>query len=154
MNFSLDLPSYLAYPHFRPTVPLTTLRSYIQVKAFLLLDFNALSLSPVVKRCFTMLQTFQAPVRKEKFSTDVLTGCWYRTTNESRSVVSNSLQPHGLYSPWNSSGQITGMGSLSLLRGSSQPRVQTKVSHIAGGFFTSWARATKEYPKHCWNHII
>ena len=75
MNFSLDLPSYLAYPYFRPTVPLTTLLSYIQVKVFLLLDLNALSLSPVVKRCFTMLQTFQAPVKKEKFSTDVLTGC-------------------------------------------------------------------------------
>ena len=36
---------------------------------------------------------------------------------ESRSVVSDSLQPHGLYSPWNSSGQNTGVGSLSLLQG-------------------------------------
>ena len=30
--------------------------------------------------------------------------------------MSNSLQPHGLYSPWNSLGQITGVGSLSLLQ--------------------------------------
>ena len=30
---------------------------------------------------------------------------------ESRSVVSDSLRPHGLYSPWNSPGQNTGMGS-------------------------------------------
>ena len=37
--------------------------------------------------------------------------------SESRSVVSNSLQPHGLYSPWNSPGQNTGVGSLSLLQG-------------------------------------
>ena len=36
---------------------------------------------------------------------------------ESRSVVSNSLWPHGLYSPWNSPGQNTGVGSLSLLQG-------------------------------------
>ena len=36
---------------------------------------------------------------------------------DSRSVVSNSLQPHGLYSPWNSLGQNTGVGSLSLLQG-------------------------------------
>jgi len=36
---------------------------------------------------------------------------------ESRSVVSNSLQLHGLYSPWNSLGQNTGVGSLSLLQG-------------------------------------
>ena len=31
------------------------------------------------------------------------------------SVVSDSLQPHELYSPWNSPGQNTGVGSLSLL---------------------------------------
>ena len=31
--------------------------------------------------------------------------------------MSNSLQPHGLYSPWNSPGQNTGAGSLSLLQG-------------------------------------
>ena len=35
---------------------------------------------------------------------------------ESRSVVSNSLRPHGLYSPWNSPDQNTGVGSLSLLQ--------------------------------------
>ena len=37
--------------------------------------------------------------------------------SESCSVMSNSLQPCGLYSPWNSPGQNTGMGSLSLLQG-------------------------------------
>ena len=42
--------------------------------------------------------------------------------------------PHGLYSPWNSRGQNTGVGRVSLSRGSSQPRNQTQVSHIAGGF--------------------
>ena len=86
---------------------------------------------------------------------------------------------YGLYSPWNSLGQNTGVGSLSLLqgifptqglnpgilhcrqifyqlshkgsprilewvaypffRGSSQPRNQTRVSCIAGRFFTNWA---------------
>ena len=34
--------------------------------------------------------------------------------SESRSVMSDSLQPHGLYNPWNSPGQNTGVGSLSL----------------------------------------
>ena len=33
------------------------------------------------------------------------------------SVISNSLWPHGLYSPKNSLGQNTGVGSLSLLQG-------------------------------------
>ena len=37
--------------------------------------------------------------------------------SESRSVMSDTLRPHGLYSPWNSPGQNTGVGSLSLLQG-------------------------------------
>ena len=37
--------------------------------------------------------------------------------SESHSVMSDSLQPLGLYSPWNSPGQNTGVGSLSLLQG-------------------------------------
>ena len=99
--------------------------------------------------------------------------------SESCSVVSSSLQPHGLYSPWNSLGHNTEVGSLSLLQGifptqgsnpnllhcrqilyqlshkgsprilewvaypfssgSSWPRNRTRVSCIAGGFFTNWA---------------
>ena len=102
-----------------------------------------------------------------------------KVKSESHSVVSDSLQPHGQYSPWNSSGQNTGVGSLSFLQEifptqgsnpgllhcrrilyqlshkesprilawvaypfssrSSQPRNQTRVSCIAGGFFTNWA---------------
>ena len=45
----------------------------------------------------------------------------YPVINHSRkwshSVVSDSLWPHGLYSPWNSPSQNTGVGSLSLLQG-------------------------------------
>ena len=37
--------------------------------------------------------------------------------NESHSVVSDSLRPHGLQNSWNSPGQNTGVGSLSLLQG-------------------------------------
>ena len=110
--------------------------------------------------------------RNQKICSDL-----YEYTNESCSVVSDCLRPHGLGSPWNSPGQDTGVGSLSLLqgifptqdsnpglphckwilyqlshkgsprilewvdiafsRGSSQPRDQTQVSHIASGFFTS-----------------
>ena len=39
---------------------------------------------------------------------------WW-SESESHSVVSNSLWAHRLYSPWNSTGQNTGMGSLCLL---------------------------------------
>ena len=63
-------------------------------------------------------------------------------------VMSNSLRPHGLYSPWNSPGQNTRVDSLSLLQGifltqrsnpGIEPRDWTRVTHIAGRFFTSWA---------------
>ena len=100
--------------------------------------------------------------------------------SESHSVVSDSLWPNGLYSPWDSPGQNTGVGGLSLLQGifptqgsnpglphcrqilyqlshqgsprilewvacafssgSSRPRDWTRVSYVAGNFFTSWAK--------------
>ena len=53
----------------------------------------------------------------------------------SYSVMSDSLRPHGLNSLWNSPGQDTGVGSFSLHQGI----FPTQVSHIAGGFFASWA---------------
>ena len=66
--------------------------------------------------------------------------------SESHLVVSDSLWPHRLYSPWNSLGQNTGLPLFILpwriipfSRRSSQPRDQTQVSRIAGRFFTSWA---------------
>ena len=44
-------------------------------------------------------------------------GLWVNfVKSESRSVLSDSLQVHGLYSPWISPGQNTGVGSLSLLQ--------------------------------------
>ena len=55
--------------------------------------------------------------------------------SESHSVMSDSLWP---YSPWNSPGQNTGVGSCSLLQGIFQPRDGTQVSSSAGGFFASW----------------
>ena len=42
--------------------------------------------------------------------------CRLKCESESHSVVSSSMGPHGLYSPWNSPGQNTGVGSLSLLQ--------------------------------------
>ena len=41
----------------------------------------------------------------------------YSVVSESRSVVSDSLRPHGFYGPWDSPGQNTEVGSLSLLQG-------------------------------------
>ena len=58
---------------------------------------------------------------------------------ESRSVMSSSLQPHELYSPWNSLCHNTGVGNLSLLQGIFPTQRSNQGLHIAGGFFTSWA---------------
>ena len=63
----------------------------------------------------------------------------------SRSVMSDSLQPYGLYSLLGSSvhgdspGKNTGVGCHALLWGIFQPRDQAHVSHIVGRFFTIWA---------------
>ena len=54
--------------------------------------------------------------------------------SETRPLMSNFLWPHGLYSPWNSPGQNTGV-AFPFSRGSSQPRDRTQVSHIASRFF-------------------
>ena len=67
----------------------------------------------------------------------------------SHSVVSDSLRPHGLYSSPGSSvhgilqARILEWVAMPSSRGSSQPRDQTQVSRIAGGFFTIWATKWK-----------
>ena len=113
------------------------------------------------------------------FNIFMMLGKLFESENESRLVVSNFLWPHGLYSPWNSPDQNTGVDSLSLFQGifptqgsnadllhcrrilyqlshkrsprilewiaypfssgSSRPKSWTRVSSIAGGFFTNWA---------------
>ena len=110
--------------------------------------------------------------------------------SESRSTMSDSLRLHGLYGPWNSPGQNTGVGSPFLLYGifpthksnpglphcrqivyqpshkesprimewvdypfssrSSWPRNQTRVSCIAGRFFTNWAMREALLRKTIW----
>ena len=45
----------------------------------------------------------------------------FYSKSEGRSVVSDSLRSHGLYSPCNSSGQNIGVGTLSLREGNGTP---------------------------------
>ena len=68
------------------------------------------------------INTFQLTLWEPQISSQSLNnselGHWFlpgESESECHSLVSNSLQPHGLYSPWNSSGQNIGSGSLSLL---------------------------------------
>ena len=61
---------------------------------------------------------------------------YHISESESRSVVSDSLQPHELCSPWNSPVQNTGVGSLFLLQGSFPTQgLNLCLLHWAGGFF-------------------
>ena len=53
----------------------------------------------------TLLYSFAKPLRPTV------------SESESHYVKSDSLEPHGLYSPWNSPGKNTGVGSLSVLQG-------------------------------------
>ena len=53
--------------------------------------------------------------------------------------MSPTLQADSLPAEPQGKPKNTGVDTLSLLQGSSQPRNQTKVSCIAGGFFTNWA---------------
>ena len=89
---------------------------------------------PNVSSCWSMNHTRGL----EKLLT-LVTSLFSVKWSESHLVVSSSLQSHGLYSPWNSSGQITKWVAIPFSKGFSQPRDQTQVSHTAGGFFTSWA---------------
>ena len=78
----------------------------------------ALNLSRTGRFSNLRLKT-QALHPEAKQSNDLAEGvkCFECRESESCSVVSNSLRPHGQYSPWNSPDQNTGVDSLSLLQG-------------------------------------
>ena len=99
------------------------------------------------KPVITMKSNPQSPqLERAQIQQWRLSAAWNKLNiyvSESHSVMSDSLQPHGLYSPWNWKMELVAAPSS---RGSSQPKGQIQVSHIAGGFFTSWAtRDAQEY---------
>ena len=65
--------------------------------------------------------------------------------------MSDSLWPHGLYSPWTLQARTLEWVAFPFIRRSSHPRDWIQVSLIAGGLFTSWA--TRE-GQESWNGII
>ena len=145
------------------------------------IPFSSCLQSFPASRSFLMSQLFTSSGQRigASASASVLPMSSEKSESESCSVMSYSLRPHGLYSPWNSPGRNTGVGSLSLLQGifptqgsnpglphcrwilyqlshkgsprilkqvaypfsreSSRPRNWTRISCIAGGFFTNWA---------------
>ena len=61
-----------------------------------------------------------------------------------KSVMSDSLWHHGLFSPWNSPGQNPGLANCFLLQGLIPPRSPAN-NLFAGRLFTSWATRDNKY---------
>ena len=74
-------------------------------------------LSPRIQLFNNWKQVLLSPLEcwEEYRSSSAQTGLKLGYETESHSFLSDSLQPHGLYIPWNSPGQNTGVGSFSLL---------------------------------------
>ena len=78
---------------------------------------------------------------------------WVRRERGSRSVVSDSLRPHGLCAAHGVlAARILEWVAFPFSRRSSQPRNWTQGSHTAGGFFTSWATREAQKP-FCFDHV-
>ena len=91
--------------------------------------------NPMDRGAWQAIQSMGVTKGQILVSISSLTGC----EGESRSVVSVSLWPqdyavHGILQA-----RILAWAAVPFSRGSSQPRDQTQVSHIAGEFFTNWA---------------
>ena len=68
-------------------------------------------------------------------------GAWWAAVYgvaQSRTRLKRLSSSSRLYSPWNSQGQNTGVGSYSLLQEIFPNQGSNRVSHTAGRFFTSW----------------
>ena len=181
------MPVFASFPSFQLIPPTTKQNSCLMPisnqSTWLKASVNLLVHQTQCRRFYQYLSssTPQALYASVAFLLAILPFNHYTSAkrSESRSVMSDSLWLYGLYSPWNSLGQNTGVGSRSLLQGifptqgsnpglphcrqilyrlshqgspkilewvaylfssgSSQPRNQTGVSCITGGFVTSWA---------------
>ena len=67
----------------------------------------------------------------------------FESESESHSVVSDSLQSHGLYSPWNSSGQSTGVDSYF------QVRTVTENESLLQSMLLCYAKSLQSCPTLC-----
>ena len=114
--FLSSLPS-LFYPSFPvdPTFLLTT-SSCLFLSPFLFSPAQVFSLPGTLQSSSFSHQ--QTGLKRER-SSQPLHNCQdvLESESESRSAVSDFFRPHGIYNPWNTPGQNTGVGSLSLLQG-------------------------------------
>ena len=108
------------------------------------------ALSPVTEPCWAMILDVPVPEQWENWFLLLkppVCVCWVT------SVVSESLQPHGLQlarllCQWNAPDKDTRVCCHAFLQGSSPPRAQTHVSYVscsAGEFFTTSAAQGAPY---------
>ena len=86
---------------------------------------------------------------RELISWHGLTEC--ESESESLSVMSDSMRPHGLYSPWNSTGHRTGVGSHSLLPGIFPTQASNRGLLHCRWIITNWVSLSgtiREVPMH------
>ena len=132
-----------------PSLPITSFTmiilffaSIFQKTVFVLLIFFNFKLWQFIF-CLNFPLSFHLYLKDNAFFLPFFTPVW-KSESVSRSLMSDSLQPHELYSlPDCSVHGILQAGILEwvaipLSRGSSRPRDGTWVSCIAGGFFTIW----------------
>ena len=108
-----DFPEMLALYLFVSVRVVATLShsNPLHLQPFIPKNDYSLAISPTLCFSLSLEQMFGILVMWR-----MIKAAWY-SESESASVMSDSLQPHWLYSPWNSLGQNTGVASLSLLQG-------------------------------------
>ena len=101
-----------------PTPPLWVIakhRAEMQIKTTVKNHLSLVRMAIIIKSTKT-IHAREAVEKRELSCTIDGNVNWY-SESEVRSVMFDSLWPHGLYSCWNSPGQNTEVGSLSLLQG-------------------------------------
>ena len=83
-----------------------------QIDAFLwIISRNPINAQSPLGRHSSLLSPPSSPSGKDWVGLQASAVLPPSSSSESHSVMSDSLQPHGLYSPWNSPGQNTGVDS-------------------------------------------
>ena len=84
---------------------------YFVVKVSTLASLRHNATAPLID--YSVNIPFMRTGKPNKLHDSIYSNIHSMVVSESYSVMSNSLRSHGLYSPWNSVGQNTGVGSLS-----------------------------------------